>query len=113
MLRWPLMVSPAFPKGQLQPYVAVGPALFIVNTKDFGNLGLGTQSESDTTVGVKAAGGLTWLFTKNIGVFGEYRCTHFHADQESIDVVTGATVSAKTSNSLSTHQVVGGVTFRF
>lgn len=39
MLRWPLLTSPAFPKGQLQPYVAAGPAVFIAKVKDFANLG--------------------------------------------------------------------------
>ena len=28
LLRWPLLTSSAFPKGRLQPYVAVGPAVF-------------------------------------------------------------------------------------
>jgi opacity protein-like surface antigen len=116
MLRWPLMTSPAFPKGRLQPYVAAGPAVFIVNVKDHGNLGPGTQSESSASVGVKVAGGLTWLFTSWIGVFTEYRFTHFNPETtfpRSADIVTGAPISATGSNSLSTHQVVAGVTLRF
>ena len=116
MLRWPLMVSPAFPKGQLQPYIAVGPALFIVTAKDFGNLGPTTQSDTDTSVGVKVAGGLTWMFTKNIGVFGEYRFLHYTPENtftNSVDPLTGAAATAHIHDSVSTHQVVAGVTFRF
>jgi len=116
MLRWPVLTSPAFPKGQLQPYVSAGPAVFISHVKDFANLGQGTQSETSTSVGLKAAGGLTWLFTKNIGVFAEYRFTRFHAEDEftqSFDPVTRVTATAKVSNTLSTHHVVAGVTFRY
>jgi opacity protein-like surface antigen len=116
MLRWPLMVSPAFPKGQLQPYIAVGPALFIVKAKDFGNLGPSTQSDTDTSVGVKVSGGLTWMFTKNIGVFGEYRFLHYNPETtftNSVDPFTGAPATSVINDSISTHQVVAGVTFRF
>ena len=116
MLRWPLMTSPAFPRGRLQPYAAVGPALFILEAKDFGNLGPSTQSDTTTKVGVKVAGGLTWLFTPNIGVFTEYRFLHFHPEStydRSVDPITGATVSAHIHDSMSTHQVLAGVTFRF
>ena len=116
MLRWPLMTSPAFPKGQLQPYVAAGPAVFIVNVKDFRNAGPGVQSASDASVGVKVAGGLTWLFTNRIGVFTEYRFTHFSPETEftkSVDPVTQAPTSVIGRNDLSTHQVLAGVTFRY
>jgi opacity protein-like surface antigen len=116
MLRWPLLASPSFPKGQLQPYIAVGPGVFFVKAKDFRNLGPTVQSDTDTTIGVKAAGGLTWLFTPSIGVFTEYRFLHVNPEttfSNSVDPLTGASTTARIHDSLSTHQVVAGVTFRF
>jgi opacity protein-like surface antigen len=115
MLRWPLMTSQAFPKGQLQPYMAVGPALFIVKAEDFGNLVPITQSDTHTSVGVKVAAGAAWLFTPNIGVFGEYRFLHYNPESNltGVDPITGAPASARINDSQSTHQIVAGVTFRF
>jgi opacity protein-like surface antigen len=115
MLRWPLLASPAFPRGQLQPYLAAGPALFIARVEDQGNLGTGTQSDTDTAIGLKVAGGVTWLFTKNIGVFAEYRFTRFDPESKfrSVDPFTGAPGTTTINSTLSTHHVVAGVTFRY
>ena len=116
MLRWPLLTSPAFPSGRLQPYLAAGPGLFFFKAKDFRNLGPTVQSDTDTTIGVKVAGGLTWLFTRNVGVFTEYRFLHLNPEttfSNSVDPVTGAPATARIRDSISTHQVVAGVTFRF
>jgi opacity protein-like surface antigen len=60
MLRWPLLKSPQFPTGQLQPYITVGPAIFVAHAEDSQNFEPSQQSDSDTSVGVKVGAGVAW-----------------------------------------------------
>ena len=114
MLRWPgLVASSQFPKGRLQPYLTVGPAVFLVTAKDSTNFGTpNNQSRHDTTVGVKAGFGTTWMLTPNIGLFGEYRFTHFSPKFEFDSDVAGFS-KTKVETDVNTHHVLVGVTFRF
>jgi opacity protein-like surface antigen len=107
MLRWPVQVSARFPRGQVQPYVAAGPGLFISRT-DADVLG---EKFSDTSadVGLDARAGITWMFAPGIGFFGEYRFTHFEAGYE--DTVFGLRTTLDTK--VPTHHLVVGGTFRF
>jgi opacity protein-like surface antigen len=109
LLRAPLLKSPEFPNGRLQPYLRVGPALFVANANDSFNFDPSNQSDSDTSVGFKLGTGVAWLFTKNIGVFGEYRYLHFTPEFTFRDDGTTANVST----SINTHSLLVGVTFRF
>ena len=59
MLRYPLMKSADFPKGRLQPYFTVGPAIFVTHAEDTGNFVPSSQSDTDATVGVKLGVGVT------------------------------------------------------
>jgi opacity protein-like surface antigen len=110
MLRYPLMKSPQFPNGQLQPYVTVGPAIFRAHAEDSSNFEPSHQSDTDTSVGVKVGVGAAWQFTKNIAVFGEYRFTHFSPEFTFRDDVLG---SANLSTDVNTHSLLAGVSFRF
>lgn len=114
MLRWPeLMASPQFPKGRLQPYLSVGPAIFIATAKDSTNFGPpNDQSTTDGSPGLTAGIGTTWLITQSIGVFGEYRFTHFRPEFEFQTTLPGFT-KAQVHTDISTHHLLGGVTFRF
>jgi opacity protein-like surface antigen len=109
LLRAPLLKSAAFPNGQLQPYFRVGPAIFVAHANDSFNFAPSNQTDSDTSVGVKLGAGVAWLFTKNVGVFGEYRYTHFSPEFTFRD--DGGT--ANVSTSINTHYLLVGVTFRF
>jgi opacity protein-like surface antigen len=84
MLRWPgLIASPQYQNGRLQPYVSLGPAVFIATANDSTNFGPpNDQTKTDRSVGLKAGIGTTWLITQNMGVFGEYRFTHFSPEFE-------------------------------
>ncbi len=110
MLRYPLMKSAAFPNGQLQPYVTLGPAIFHAHAEDSRNFEPSNQSDTDTSVGVKVGAGVAWQFTKNIAVFGEYRFTHFSPEFTFRDDVLG---SATLSTDVNTHSLLVGVSFRF
>lgn len=109
LLRAPLLKSATFPNGQLQPYLRVGPAIFVAHADDSFNFSPGNQTDSDTSVGVKLGTGVSWLFTRNIGVFGEYRYTHFSPEFTFKDNGT----TANLSTSINTHSLLVGVTFRF
>ncbi len=110
MLRYPLLKSPQLPNGQLQPYLRVGPAIFVAHAEDSRNFEPSNQSDTDTSVGVKLGAGVAWLFTKNIAIFGEYRYTHFSPEFTFRDDVLG---SAKLSTDVNTHYLLVGVSFRF
>jgi len=114
MLRWPgLVASPQFPKGRLQPYLTVGPAVFLTTAKDSTNFGPPSdQSSHDTSLGVKAGFGTTWMLTPNIGIFGEYRFTHFHPTFD-FDTNAPGFSTTKVETDVNTHHVLFGVTFRF
>lgn len=110
MLRWPLLTSSQFPKGQLQPYFTVGPTIFVVDVHDTTNFGPPfNQSDTDTAVGVKAGVGLAWQFHKNMALFGEYRFTHVSPAVKFRD--PGGTTTAETD--LNSHHLVTGISFRF
>jgi opacity protein-like surface antigen len=114
MLRWPgLLASPQFPNGRLQPYVAAGPALFFVTAKDSTNFGPPDhQSSSDTVLGVKAGFGTTWMLTPSVGLFAEYRYTHFSPTFDFNTNLPGLS-RMKVETDVNTHHVLVGVTFRF
>jgi len=110
LLRYPLLKSQQFPKGQLQPYLTLGPALFIAHAKDSTNFAPSNQSDTDSSIGVKVGAGAAWQFEKNWAVFGEYRFTHFSPEFTINDVVFGKTTL---STDVNTHYLLAGVSFRF
>lgn len=104
LLRWPLLTSPEFPKGRLQPYLTVGSAPFIAQAEDSANLFPPDQSGTDTSVGVKVGAGVAWFLFRDISIFGEYRPAFELRDgAESVTLETDG----------NTHQIVGGISFRF
>lgn len=114
MLRWPgLLASERFPKGRLQPYLTAGPAIFIATAKDSDNFGVpGGQSSTRTSVGVQAGTGVTWMMTPHIGIFGEYRFTHF-SPQFGFDVATPGFSKTTVETDVNTHHVLFGLSIRF
>ena len=110
MLRYPLIKSPEFPNGRLQPYVTLGPAIFVAHAEDSRNFEPSNQSDTDASAGVKVGAGVAWQFTKNIAMFGEYRFTHFSPEFTFRDDVLG---NAKLSTDVNTHYLLEGVSFRF
>jgi opacity protein-like surface antigen len=109
MFRAPYLVSPEFPQGRLQIYVLGGPAVFYT-TVDGGGISVDFVrrvdiSDSDISLGLKVGYGVTWLFTKNIGGFAEYRFTHV-----SPEISEG---SVRLETDLNTHHVMAGISLRF
>lgn len=110
-LRYPLQVSEAFPSGRLQPYVAAGPALFRVRAKNTTNSELTTQAATDSSVGLNAGAGLSWLVAKNVAVFAEYRYTHVNAEPVLNSALSPLRVPLQFD--LNTHHLLAGASYRF
>lgn len=94
LLRWPLITSPDFPYGRVQPYLTVGPSALISDPDDFG-----------TSVGFKIGSGIAWQVTRHVAVFGEYRFTRYTPEVNSGNLRYEA--------DLNTHHAIGGISFRF
>jgi opacity protein-like surface antigen len=111
MLRLPLLKSDDAPWGRLQPYVAVGPPLFITNitprtTRDFRN----HDGDTDLSIGYKLAGGVAFQVYKNLALFGEYRFTHVSPEVELRDANLNRTTLR---TDLDTHSVLIGLSARW
>lgn len=111
-VRLHLAKSEQFPQGQLRPYATIGPAMFRVSLQDTTNFRPNNQSASDTAFGVKIGTGVQYLLTQTVGVFAEYRFTHFKADgsfQHSGPPASTETVSAN----FDTHHLIAGLSVLF
>jgi hypothetical protein len=110
MLRWPLLTSPEFSKGRLQPYLGVGPGVFVSALKSDLRPALeGTFSDTSVDLGLDVRAGLTWMFNKNTGLFAEYRFTHVSPRFSD----SPADVSVRIDTELNSHHLLVGVSFRF
>ena len=105
--RVPVLVSPAFPQGRIQPYFGGGPAYYIlyaINTVD---------NEPNRNRGYKAGGwgytvqsGVRYALTRNFSLFGEGRYNNGTAHVNIADGGIGQT-------HISTLHTIGGATLRF
>jgi opacity protein-like surface antigen len=103
MLRLPLFTDTDVPTGRLQPYIAGGPSVFVsrveVDTSVLGD----RLSEEQAQLGLDLRAGLTFMLTRNFGVFGEGRYMLFTVDPGS----------RGPEFDIETFQAIGGVTLRF
>ena len=60
--------------GQVEPYVALGPALFVIEPDYAGRL-LGTRVDPALQLGAKASAGVKWRLGKRTELFGAYEVT--------------------------------------
>jgi len=111
-LRAPLLRSEEFTHGRLQPYLSAGPALFVTWAGTARNFQPQNQHGTDVALGAKAEGGVTFLLTKSIGLFTEYRFTHFTSKLNYQDATLGPATGAFKAT-WDSHQIIGGITFRF
>ena len=102
MFRLPLLENPQFPKGRLQPYLAVGPGFFMNSVKVDGP---GGEESTDWQfeVGVDARAGIVFMITPAIGTFVEGRYTWFSTNPGG----------QSTEFDIETIHVAGGLTFRW
>ena len=58
-----------YPGKRLQPYVGIGPALFMAKLSD----ATVSDTQSTTTVGLNTQLGLRYFMTRHVALFGEYK----------------------------------------
>lgn len=73
---------------RLEPYVALGPALFVVEPDYFGRL-LGARVDPALRLGAKAGAGLNWHLGKDTTLFGAYEATTGFSPRGTRDDVSG------------------------
>lgn len=76
-----------YPEARFQPYIGIGPGIFLtrVKTAVFGFEG----TQSSTKVGLNVKLGGEYFFTRNISGFGEVRYNYVKLDFDSSDVALG------------------------
>ena len=120
MFRRPLMKSNDYPKGQLLPYVGVGPAIFfskieyeVESTAIPGLLDMpdlsGEYSDQTVDIGLDLRVGIKTMFGHNRAVFLEYRFTKFGPDFE-VNVLGN---NVRTETDIDTHHVLIGLSCNF
>ena len=76
MLRLPLLKSDAFPRGQLQPYMGIGPSFFVAQAElDSPAPGIDAVHRGRTDFGFDVRAGFMWQVHKRVALFLEYRFT--------------------------------------
>jgi hypothetical protein len=114
MLRTKLYMIPWGPRLGLQPYVGLGPGLFVSWVHDGAfTIGIGANQESiDETsyeVGLDSRVGLRLHLNRSVSLFAEYRFTYY--EPEFDDDVLGNDVDVESQ--IATHHVIGGIGFQF
>ncbi len=110
MGRVPLVTSEEYPGGRVQPYLGIGPSLVVSQLEiplpgpDF--------DDTEADAGVDLRVGTALIPVRPLGLFLEYRFTHFEPDWED-RVGTPVAVRSRASTELSTHLVQAGVSLRF
>jgi Outer membrane protein beta-barrel domain len=113
LLRIRLLKSGSVPNGQLQPYLGIGPGIFLTDQK--ANFRRDIDSKIDTghmAVGVDLRAGMRWQLSSKLGVFGEYRMTHYKTDTSDHDKAASI-IKEYGEGSLTTNHIMGGLTFTF
>lgn len=110
MGRLPLVTSEEHPNGQVQPYLGVGPSL-VVSKLEIPLAGPDFE-DTEADAGVDLRAGLSVIPVDPVGLFLEYRFTHFephYSDRVGSIVKTRANASTE----FDTHFAQAGLSFRF
>ena len=113
MLRTKIFSGPFDPLG-FQPYVGVGPGLFVSWVHDDAlTISIDGLEESVEDIsydlGLDTRAGLRFHLTHSFGLFAEYRFTYYEPEFED----DGFGASIEIESELATHHVVAGLGFQF
>jgi len=114
MLRYPLLKSSEYPRGQLYPYVGVGPAVFVSKAKIQVTSQPAPNKFRDTTYepGVDVRAGVKVFHpTQSWSVFLEYRFTYVGA-MDFDDTINGVPIDWRL-DSMSTQSFLFGAGYHF
>ena len=108
MLRTKLFTAPFGPPLWVQPYVGLGPGLFVSWVDDALTIGIGGIEESveDTSldIGLDTRAGLRFHLTHSFALFVEYRFTYYEPDFD--DDLFGDSIEIESE--IATHHAIGG-----
>ena len=81
-----IVVSPnlvaRYRAGIFEPYVGVGPGIFLLHTaREPNSPGMPSYSQSSTSVGLNTQVGLRAYVAEHISLFGEWKYNYFHVNQ--------------------------------
>lgn len=114
MVRYPLLVNSDFPRGQVYPYAAIGPAGIVTEmTGELKESGFsGSFKDTRMNVGLDLRlGGKLFHPVASWGFFAEYRLTYFQPSTFN-DYVGGLPVAIQSDNLL-TYYMIFGVGYHF
>jgi Outer membrane protein beta-barrel domain len=113
MLRTKLMLVPWNSRLGIQPYIGVGPGLFVswVHNALTVDIGGSEESAEDTScdLGLDTRAGLRLHLTSSFSLFAEYRFTYYEPDFS--DHLLGNSVTFDTN--IATHHALAGLGFQF
>jgi hypothetical protein len=110
MGRYTLLKGPDFPRGRLQPYVGIGPGLFVTNIKNKRPVAENNLGEKTLAFGgLQAILGGRFFIHKKLSLFVEYKFSHFTADLSG----AGEQFSISARQNISAHHFVGGISYHF
>ncbi|MGH7277772.1 MAG: outer membrane beta-barrel protein [Candidatus Rokuibacteriota bacterium] len=120
LYRYPLLTSPALPRGRLQPYVGIGAGAFIATLKTRTTpLDVNRDLEdTDVQPGFQLVVGNRVFLTRNIALFVEYKYMHtaefeFRFREEGTFMGVPVTYTSRDRATLSGNQVYGGIAFHW
>jgi hypothetical protein len=102
-LRWP----GAEPTTALEPFVVVGPALFVDRPQQAISL-FGTQADPVLRVGMKAGAGFNWRLSKDTTLFGSYDLT-----TTGVGDLMSPGAKAPGASGMNGYDILYGVRFRY
>lgn len=122
MFRLPLLSDENIPQGVLQPYVGIGPSisLYTYASADFGPP-TNDISSWNVNVGFQVPAGVALQLSKHFAVFGEYRYAYYKVNvtQDTFTFLLNSAagnndnVARQVTTTLSMHNVLFGVSYRF
>jgi hypothetical protein len=102
-------------RSRLQPYLAVGPGFF--GTGQYVDFRPDITESLDVNgggIGLDARLGLRWLFSERVGLFTEYRLTHFrNRTDDKYNGLFYATTTQRVNSTMTTHHALAGFSFAF
>lgn len=104
LARLPLVTSDEYPAGQVQPYAGIGPSL-VISRIDFSLPGPDLE-DVQADLGLDMRVGVRAQLTPQLGVFGEYRFTHFTARYSDSNLPS-------LTNQFDTHYLQTGLSINF
>jgi opacity protein-like surface antigen len=114
LFRVPIAADEEIPQGRVQPYAGIGPSisLYTYGAVDSGPP-LNHTNSWDPALGFQAPAGIAVQLAQHLALFIEYRYTFFDVRIRDSGSIFSSTDTKKIRASLSGHNLLLGVSFRF